>query len=177
MQARQSKIDLKEMKKLINKAVQILSYCNAICLFKRKIQLWAYLDKRYQYLAQPSNPVTNELLGPDLEQKISDINKTTEAGKKLYMKSRYYNVEKRKIDYRTDTKYHNNFNHTRRGRYGNNGCYLSQNTRFKQDTKRQFSQQKSEFWGRKNFRRAGQEIKTIGTTLDKGEGLHVDNGY
>ena len=52
-------------------------------LHKCKGLLRHYLDKKYHGLPKPTNPITQELLGPDLEQKISDGARVLDAGKKL----------------------------------------------------------------------------------------------
>ena len=52
-------------------------------LLKRKLNLRGFLDQKFHNLLKPTNPVTQELLGPDLEQKILDGTRASEVGKKI----------------------------------------------------------------------------------------------
>ena len=62
-------LDIVQARKDLTVAIRMLSLGNVICLQKRKSNLHQYLDRRYHHLTQPSNPVTSELLGYDLETK------------------------------------------------------------------------------------------------------------
>ena len=77
-----SSLNLTEIRGYLHKSIQILSFGSATCLQKRKSLVKYYLDQRYHYLTKPSNPVTDELLGPNLEQKITESNKLMEAAQK-----------------------------------------------------------------------------------------------
>ena len=79
-----SSLNLTEIRGFLHKSIQILSFGNVTCLQKRKSLIKNYLDQRYHYLTKPSNPVTDELLGPNLEQKITESNKLMEAAQKIY---------------------------------------------------------------------------------------------
>ena len=82
-------LDIPNMRKAIHNCVHILSLGNAVCLQKRKSNLRPYLERKYHHLTQPSNPVTNDLLGSDLEGKISEFNRINEASRKLYARQKY----------------------------------------------------------------------------------------
>ena len=76
-------IDVKHIRELLSQVVKILSMGNSVVLHKRKGLLRQYLDRKYHGLLKLTNPITQELLGPDLEQKISDGARVVDAGKKL----------------------------------------------------------------------------------------------
>ena len=84
-------LDIPNMRKAIQNCVHILSLGNAVCLQKRKSNLHPYLERKYHHLTQPSNPVTTDLLGSDLEGKISEFNRINEASRKLYVKQKFRN--------------------------------------------------------------------------------------
>ena len=71
--------NVKKVHLLIDQSVKGLIICNSICLKKRKTDLKSSLDRKYHYLTKPSNKVTYELLGSNLEQQISDCNKILSA--------------------------------------------------------------------------------------------------
>ena len=50
---------------------------------KRKTGIKPFLLHKYHYLTKPSNLVSDKLLGPNVEQKITDSNRLNEAAKKL----------------------------------------------------------------------------------------------
>ena len=83
-------LDIPNMRRAIHKLQYVfLSLGNAVCLQKRKSNLWPYLERKYHHLTQPSNPVTKDLLGSDLEGKISEFNRLNEASRKLYARQKY----------------------------------------------------------------------------------------
>ena len=77
------RFDIHHLCQLLDQSVYILAICYSVCLQKRKSQLRECLDKKYHYLTKPSNKVTEDLLGPNLEQKISDSNCILSAAKKF----------------------------------------------------------------------------------------------
>ena len=76
-------IDVCQLRCLLSQAVKILSTGHSVLLTKRKGLLQPYLDQKFHFLLKPTNPVTQDLLGPDLEQKISDGARVVDAGRKL----------------------------------------------------------------------------------------------
>ena len=88
LKLKDSSLNLTQIRRYLHCAIKILSFRNAICLQKRKSLLKVFLDNRYHYLIKPTNPVTEELLGPDLEQKISESNKIMEVAKKIYFNNK-----------------------------------------------------------------------------------------
>ena len=84
--------DVKKVRLLIDQGVRALTICNSVCLQKRKTGLKGSLDRKYHYLTKPSNKVTDELLGSNLEQQISDCNKILSAARKIsFTPNRNYN--------------------------------------------------------------------------------------
>ena len=77
------RFDITQVRELLSQAVKILSTGNSVVLHKCKGLLRQYLDRKYHGLLKPTNPITQDLLGPDLEQKISDSARVLDAGKKL----------------------------------------------------------------------------------------------
>ena len=49
-----------------------------------------FLENKFHYLLKPSNPVTDDLLGPNLEQQISEGNRVMEAAKRLAITCKPY---------------------------------------------------------------------------------------
>ena len=76
-------LNVPEVHRSIHCAVKLLSTCHSVLLTKRKHELKYYLHPKYHYLTKPSNPVTDQLLGDNVEQKVSDSNKMMEAARKL----------------------------------------------------------------------------------------------
>ena len=84
--------DVKKVRLLIDQSVRALTICNSVCLQKRKTGLKGSLYRKYHYLTKPSNKVTDELLGSNLEQQISDCNKILSAARKIsFTPNRTYN--------------------------------------------------------------------------------------
>ena len=90
LKLKNSSLNISEIRHYLHTAMKILSFGHATCLQKRKSLLKAFLDQRYHYLVRPSNPVTEELLGPNLEQKIADSNRVMEATHKLYFGNKFH---------------------------------------------------------------------------------------
>ena len=79
----QVKIDIKQLRLWLGNALKILAVGHSVVLCKRRTILKPYLDPKYHNLLKLSNPVTTELLGGDLEQKIADGARVSEAGRRL----------------------------------------------------------------------------------------------
>ena len=90
LRLKNSSLNISEIRRYLHTAIKILSFGHTTCLQKRKSLLKAFLDQRYHYLIRPSNPVTEELLGPNLEQKIADSNRVMEAAHKLYFGNKFH---------------------------------------------------------------------------------------
>ena len=81
-------LDIKQLRLWLGQALKIFSTGNSVVLLKRKVNLRGFLDSKFHHLLKPTNPVTQELLGPDLEQKILDGTRASEVGKKIASFSR-----------------------------------------------------------------------------------------
>ena len=168
LKLKDSNLDITQIRKYVHQAIQILAIGNAICLQKRKSLLKTFLDNRYHYLIRPGNPVTDELLGPNLEQKITDSNKLMEAGKKIYSQRRggfmpRNNVKKdRHHPYNPHTykpnfpqrNFQNNYSQNRQTKWSQNN---KQFDRFKRSSGRarargNFNSNRRQFRGRYNRR-------------------------
>ena len=82
------KFDIKELHKDLHKGLRLLCTSNSVLLDKRCQQLRPFLDHRYIYLLKPDNPITNELLGDNVDQKIVDANKIFDATHKLHVRKK-----------------------------------------------------------------------------------------
>ena len=79
----ESKIDLKQIRVWLRNALKILAVGNSVVLLKRYNLLKPYLDQKFHSLLKPSNPVSQELLGPDLEEKIAEGTRVSDTSKKI----------------------------------------------------------------------------------------------
>ena len=79
-------LDLDEMRKLLDVSVRLLCAGNGSVLQCQKHQLKSFLAPHYHYLLKPTNKVTTDLLGPDIDQCITKSNKLFEATKRLQVK-------------------------------------------------------------------------------------------
>ena len=109
------KIDLKQVRVWLGNALHILAVGNSVVLLKRRNLLKPYLDQKFHGLLKPSNPVSQELLGPDLEQKIAEGTRVSEASKKLTAPFRPLNFNFRNTRFRRDN-WQGGYKHLNRGR-------------------------------------------------------------
>ena len=72
-------------------------------LLKRQNPLRPYLDQKFHSLLKPSNPVSQELLGLDLELKTAEGMRVSEASKKLTAPFRQQNSGFRNNRFRRDS--------------------------------------------------------------------------
>ena len=76
------------MRGWLDSSVRFLCASNGTTLQRRKHQLRSFLALQYHYLLKPTNVVTTELLGPDIDKKNNECNKMQEATKKLQIRER-----------------------------------------------------------------------------------------
>ena len=79
-----TQLDVQQLRRKLDSGVHLLAVCNSVCLMKRKTALRSSLDPKFHYLIKAGNEVTSDLLGSNLEQKISDSNKILSATKRFY---------------------------------------------------------------------------------------------
>ena len=74
-------VNIRELTACLSSSIKLLCYHHALNLQRRKSLLRQHLDPKYFSLASPSNPVTSFLFGDNLEQRVSDIFKVSQAAK------------------------------------------------------------------------------------------------
>ena len=72
-------VPLKMPTACLSASIKILCFHTAINLQRRKSALHQFLDHKYLTLASSTNPVTSYLFGDNLEQRVSDIFKISQA--------------------------------------------------------------------------------------------------
>ena len=80
----ESEIDVVKIRKLLDSALKLLCTGNCVTLLKRKTGLKPHLNVKYHHLLRASNPVSDELLGANVEQKVTDSTKLMEVGMKMH---------------------------------------------------------------------------------------------
>ena len=78
--------DIPLLRKWADAALHLLCTGNSFTLMKRQTWIWNFLPQQYHHLIKASNPITNELLGSNLDQKVNDLQKLSEVAKKLNVK-------------------------------------------------------------------------------------------
>ena len=71
--------DVHDMRTKVNDVCRLLCAGNSTVLQKHKGLLKSWVLPKYQYLTKPNNPVSDDLLGPNIEQRICDSAKLSEA--------------------------------------------------------------------------------------------------
>ena len=82
------KLDPVDICRQLDKAIRLLSACNALILDRHRLQLRSFFDTKFQYLLKPSNPITSEFLGDNIDQRVVEAIKPYEAGQKIQFNSR-----------------------------------------------------------------------------------------
>ena len=74
-------VPIRSLTACLSAAMKLLCITNALNLQKRKYSLKPYLDPKFHILVSPNNSVTKNLFGDNLEQKISEIYKVSQAAR------------------------------------------------------------------------------------------------
>ena len=82
------KLDFTGIRKNLDTGIRLLCVAHSTILARRRFQLQSFFDPCYHYLLKPSNPITTELLGDNVDAKIAESNKLFEAAQKLQLKQR-----------------------------------------------------------------------------------------
>ena len=82
----EDRLNVTEIRRDMVKGLRLLCTCHGVVLQKRRDQLRGLLDPKFHVLLKPSNPVTLELLGDNVDQKIADNTKLLEAAQKLQVR-------------------------------------------------------------------------------------------
>ena len=78
-----NEFDISKLRTDLGNSLKLLTSAHCTILARRKHNLKPYLDRKFHHLTRDSNPVTNELLGSDLEQRISESMKGVDVARKL----------------------------------------------------------------------------------------------
>ena len=119
-------LDVRQIRTWLGDAMKILSVVNSIVISKHRSGLRPFLDVKFHHLLKPTNPVTQDLLGPDLEQKILDGTRASEVGCKLStyprwnQKKRFRKFPDQRDGSRPQFRSFNNYNNSQN--YRNNQC-------------------------------------------------------
>ena len=79
MQHNEILLDFTSLRKDLDKGIRLLCTGHSTILDKRQNQLWSFFYPKYHYLLKPTNPITKELLGDNVDQKIAESTKIFEA--------------------------------------------------------------------------------------------------
>ena len=80
--------DIPLLRKWADNSVRLLCTGNSVTLMKRRTGIRNFIPQQYHHLIKASNPVTSELLGSNLDQKVNDIQKLSEVARKLHVRRR-----------------------------------------------------------------------------------------
>ena len=81
-------LDFTDMHRQMDKALRLLSAGHSLVLSQRCQQLKSFLDPKFHYLLWDDNPITEELLGDNVDQKVCEAIKVSDAAQKLKLQSR-----------------------------------------------------------------------------------------
>ena len=76
-------LDLSSIRKSMSQGLRLLCTAHSVVLLKRKQQLKSFFDPKFHYLLKHTNPVTEELLGDNVDLRIAESTKLSEAAHKL----------------------------------------------------------------------------------------------
>ena len=82
----ENNLNITEVRCEMVKGLRLLCTCHGVVLQKRRDQLRGLLDPKFHVLLKPSNPVTLELLGDNIDLKIAENTKLLEAAQKLQVR-------------------------------------------------------------------------------------------
>ena len=72
----------------MDRSIHLLCLCDSLHLYHHCQQLCPFFDTKFHYLLKGSHPVTSELLGDNIDQKVSESVKISEAALKLQFNNR-----------------------------------------------------------------------------------------
>ena len=93
-------LDVSQIRKQFDRSIKLLCAGNCVVLDKRRQQPRSFFDPKFHYLLKASNPFTDELLGDDIDVKVAESVKSSEAANKLQFMSRPRNKPFRGNNYR-----------------------------------------------------------------------------
>ena len=83
------RFDIHDFRHTLGNALRILTVEHAVVLAKCRSSIKPYLDPKFHHLLKVENPISDKLLGPNLEQKIVDGHHLSDATKKLHTFDRW----------------------------------------------------------------------------------------
>ena len=98
-------LDLTDIRRQLDKALRLLSAGHSLILSRRRQQLRSFLDPKFHYLLKDDNPITSELLGDNVDQKVCEAIKVSDAAQKLKLQAKNHGRNRGRF----------NFNQVRRG--------------------------------------------------------------
>ena len=88
-------IDITDIRRQPDRSLKLLSTANCVLLDRRHKQLCPTSDSKFHYLLKQSNPITNKLLGDNVDQKVSEAIKFSEVAQKLQITPKFINRQGR----------------------------------------------------------------------------------
>ena len=92
-------LDLTDMRRQMDKALCLLSAGHSLILSHRCQQLKSFLDPKFHYLLHEDNPITDELLGDNVDQKVCEAIKVSDAAQKLKFQFKPYSKFRGRMNY------------------------------------------------------------------------------
>ena len=83
-------LDFTDIRRQLDRSLKLLCSANGIILDRRRQQLRPFFDNKFHYLLKPSNPITSELLGDNVDVKVTEAVKISEAAQRLQFSPRLY---------------------------------------------------------------------------------------
>ena len=88
-------LNLTDMKRQLDRAIKLLATAHCVIHDRKRVQLCPFFDTKFHYLLKPGNPITSELLGDNVDQKVAEASKISEAAQRLQLLSCPFNRQGR----------------------------------------------------------------------------------
>ena len=76
-------LDITEVRRQLDRSIRLLATAHSVLIDRRRQSLCPLFDNKFAYLFKDSNPATLELLGDNVDQKVVESVKLSEAAQKL----------------------------------------------------------------------------------------------
>ena len=60
-------LDLTDIRRQLDREIRLLATCHSVLFDRHRVQLHPFFDSKFHYLLKPGNPITNELLGDNVD--------------------------------------------------------------------------------------------------------------
>ena len=77
-------LDVTEVRRQLDRSIRLLASAHSVLIDRRRQSLRHLFDNKFAYLFKDSNPATLELLGDNVDQKVVESVKLSEASQKLH---------------------------------------------------------------------------------------------